>query len=221
MTTEVSTNLPAEPNNLPQQVEFTSLRQRLANLLEENRNSCVMVNGRLEITRPVALALINQLARDIASMGGNMRVKKDVLNFNPVVVKSTCIIELPNGSVLEFQALGSAEEGDINRDRRIYHDTLGTAETRSLKRLLEETIGEDFINRVLAPLTENAGQSRRASERQINFIKSLARQTGIRISEVSREAIGREINSPEELAQITSQEATAIIQKYQELQQGQ
>lgn len=198
------------------EVEFSTLRERLKEVLEEQKQACVRVNGRLEITRPVALAMQNQLARDIAMVGGNVSIKKEVLSFSPVVVKAVCQIELPNGATMHFEALGSAEESDIRGDRRIYHDTLGTAETRATKRLLEEVVGEDFINKVLTPIVER--QVRGISEKQIKFIKNLARQTGARISEVSQQAIGRAINSENELSQISSTEATAIIQAYQNLQ---
>ena len=162
---------------------FQDVRSRLRKVLEENKNACVKINGRLEITRSVALALLNQLSRSIASIGGSVKIQKDVLNFSPVVVKSTCIIELPNGSVLEFQALGSAEESDLTGDKRIYHDTLGTAETRSLKRLLEETVGEDFINQVLAPLTKDmkdVNTERLATPKQKEWIKKLIKEKRIK-----------------------------------------
>ncbi len=141
----------------PNDFNFDSLRERLSNVLKENVNACVKINGRLEITRPVALAMLNQLSRSIASLGGSVSIKKEVLSFSPVVVKAICELSLPNGSILQFEALGSAEEGDITGEKRVYHDTLGTAETRATKRLLEEVVGEDFINKILVPIMEKMG----------------------------------------------------------------
>ncbi len=164
---------------------FDNLRERLSNVLKENANACVRINGRLEITRPVALAMLNQLSRSIASLGGTVRIKKGVLSIRPIIVKAICEIQLPNGAVLEFQALGNADEDDIrgNRDKeiRIYHDALGTAETRATKRLLEEVVGEDFINKVLVPIMEKMGHGsngkksndKPASQKQKDLIQKL------------------------------------------------
>jgi len=158
---------------------FGSLRERLSSILLENKNACVKINGRLEITRPVALAMLNHLSRDIASIGGSVEFRKDVLSFNPVIVKASVRITLPNGAILHFEALGGAEEQDIKGERRIYHDTLGTAETRATKRLLEEVVGEDFINKLLMSgvVSENGnGNKKPATEKQKEYIKKLIKE---------------------------------------------
>ncbi|MCW4573984.1 hypothetical protein [Venenivibrio stagnispumantis] len=141
----------------------------------ENKTACVKINGRLEITRPVALAMLNHLSRDIASIGGSVEFKKDILSFNPVVVKAGIRITLPNGAVLQFESLGGAEEQDIKGEKRIYHDALGTAETRATKRLLEEVVGEDFINKLLmsGAISEAQTQKKPATDKQKAYLKKL------------------------------------------------
>ncbi|RUM50049.1 MAG: hypothetical protein DSY47_02620 [Hydrogenothermus sp.] len=186
---------------------FEGLRSRLVSVLEDNKSACVKINGRLEITRPVALALLNELSRSIASIGGKVKITKDVLNFSPVVVKSSCTIELPNGAVLHFEALASAEETDVG-ERRIYHDMIATAETRSVKRLLEETVGEDFINKVLAPMAEEV---RKISQKQLDYIIDLAKKKSVLISRISKDLLGKSIKNEKELANISSKEARKLI----------
>jgi len=186
---------------------FESLRNRLASVLEDNKSACVKINNRLEITRPVALALLNELSRSIAAIGGKVKITKDVLNFSPIVVKSSCSIELPNGAQLHFEALASAEEEDVG-NRRVYHDMITTAETRSLKRLLEETVGEDFINRVLAPMAEEV---KKISQKQIDYIIDLAKKKSVLVSKISKNLLGKSIKNEKKLAEISSKEAKKLI----------
>lgn len=187
---------------------FDGLRSRLVSVLEDNKSACVRINGRLEITRPVALALLNELSRSIAAIGGKVKITKDVLNFNPVVVKSSCTIELPNRAILHFEALASAEEADVG-ERRVYHDMIATAETRSVKRLLEETVGEDFINKVLTPV---AKEIKKISKTQKDYIVDLAIRKSVLISEISPKVIGKVLKSEEELEQISYKEASKLIE---------
>ena len=192
---------------------FDSLRERLSNVLKENVNACVRINGRLEITRPVALAMLNQLSRSIASLGGTVRIKKDVLSFSPIVVKAICEIELPNGAILEFQALGNAEEDDIrgNRDKeiRIYHDALGTAETRATKRLLEEVVGEDFINKVLVPIMEKMGHGSNGNGKKSNDKPASQKQKDL-IQKLINEG---KIKDKVDLEKLTMAQASQLLDK--------
>jgi len=192
----------------PDEFSFQDIRQRLKSVLEENKSACVKINGRLEITRPVALALLNQLSRWTASLGGNLYVSKEVLSISPAVVKSKITIDLPNNAQLHFEALGASEESDITGEKRILHDSLSTAETRSVKRLLEETLGEDFINQVLAPISS---EEVKASKKQIDLILKLISEKKISLSKVSRAVTGKEIQTKNQLAQLSQSEASKLI----------
>ncbi|ACO04943.1 hypothetical protein PERMA_A0053 (plasmid) [Persephonella marina EX-H1] len=193
---------------------FDTLRERLSSVLKENVNACVKINGRLEITRPVALAMLNQLSRSIAGLGGTVRIKKDVLSVNPIIVKAICEIQLPNGAMLEFQALGNAEEDDIrgNRDKeiRIYHDALGTAETRATKRLLEEVVGEDFINKVLVPLMEKMGHVSNGNGKKSNGDKPATQKQKDLIQKLIDEG---KIKDKVDLDKLTMAQASQLLDK--------
>lgn len=194
---------------------MVELRDRLANILLQNKNACVMISGRLEITRPVALALQNEFVRRIVEAGGSVEYEKSVLSFSPVVVKASCKITL-GSSVVRYEALGSAEEGDINREKRVYHDTLGTAETRAIKRLLEEMVGEDFINKILVSSQQRQRQQQPSdnnnpiTEKQTAMIKVLSKKTGVDIGQIVKE-LGIEASS---LKSLTSEEAKKVIDRY-------
>lgn len=198
---------------------MVELRERLAKILTENKNACVKINGRLEITRPVALALQNEFVRRIVEAGGSVEYEKTVLSFSPVVVKATCKIHLGN-SVVKYEALGSAEEGDINRDKRVYHDTLGTAETRATKRLLEEMVGEDFINRILVSSNgnikteEKEKQPTPITDKQVAIIKILAKKTNVEIKDIVKE-LGIQASS---LKHLTLEEGKKIIDRYTQIE---
>jgi len=187
---------------------FQDIRQRLKAVLEENKSACVRINGRLEITRPVALALLNQLSRWTASLGGNLSVSKEVLSISPAVVKSKITIDLPNKAQLHFEALGASEETDITGEKRILHDSLSTAETRSIKRLLEETLGEDFINQVLAPFSS---EEVKASKKQVDLITKLVSEKKLSLQKVSKAVVGKEIKTKNQLTKLTQTEASKLI----------
>lgn len=195
-------------------IRMEEIRQRLTAVLEENKSSCIEINGRLEITRPVALALLNSLSRMIASSGGSMEIRKEVLSFSPIVIKSIAILRVGD-SVLHFEALGSADEGE-KKGARIYHDTLATAETRSLKRLLEETVGEDFINKVLRPVIKKSNNSNYNTNNLINKVIELAKKKKIGISKVAAE-VGLEVKDIKDLRMLKEEDLKKIIEKYEEV----
>jgi len=192
----------------PDEFSFQDIRRRLKAVVEENKSACVKINGRLEITRQVALAILNQLSRWVVSLGGKLSVSKEVINISPAVVKSKITIVLPNEAQLHFEALGASEESDVSGEKRILHDSLSTAETRSLKRLLEETFGEDFINQVITPLpTEEV----KVSKKQIDLIIKILSEKRISLPKVSKAVLDKEIKSKDQLLQLTQPEASRLI----------
>jgi len=149
------------PTPLPKKVTFTNIlentKKRLEELIKQNPNAIVDIHGRYEITRPVALAIKSFLRDTIIAIGGNVRFKvsepKVIEETQEMTVKVSCIIELPNGQIIEEEALGSCSIGEItaknSRNVRSYHDAVATAETRSIKRLIETILGEDIINKLI------------------------------------------------------------------------
>ncbi|MEM4066928.1 MAG: hypothetical protein QXV17_08725 [Candidatus Micrarchaeaceae archaeon] len=173
------------------------LKTRLYQILVENKDKCITMNGRPEITRTVALAMQGAIVEYVAEKQGSILYKKEVLNFSPPVVKASVIIDVDNGR-FQFEAIGSSDEDDIKRDKRVYHDTIATAETRALKRLIEEIAGDDFVNVVLVKHSNNnmnmnnninrQENKRLATEKQLSYIAGLAKNTGIRISTAMEKA---------------------------------
>ncbi|HIP43564.1 MAG TPA: hypothetical protein EYG91_06745, partial [Aquifex aeolicus] len=103
------------PVELPEKITFTSIlestKRRLEELVKQNPNAIVDINGKYEITRPVALAIKSFLRDTIIAIGGNVRFKvsepKVIEETQEMTVKVSCIIELPNGQIIEEEALGS------------------------------------------------------------------------------------------------------------------
>jgi len=149
------------PTELPSKTTFTNIlestKKRLEELVKQDPNAIVEIHGKYEITRPVALAIKSFLRDTIIAIGGNVRFKvsepKVVEETQEITVKVSCLIELPNGQVIEEEALGSCSIGEItaknSRNARSYHDAVATAETRSIKRLIETILGEDVINKLI------------------------------------------------------------------------
>ena len=149
------------PTELPQRATFTAIlestKRRLEELVKTNPNAIVDIHGKYEITRPVALAIKSFLRDTIIAIGGNVRFKvsepKVIEETQEITVKVSCTIELPNGQVIEEEALGSCSIGEItaknSKNARSYHDAVATAETRGIKRLIETILGEDVINKLI------------------------------------------------------------------------
>jgi len=149
------------PAPLPQKLTFTKVlentKARLEELIKQNPNAIAEIHGRYEITRPVALAIKSFLRDTIIAIGGTVRFKvsepKVLEETQEITVKVSCLIELPNGQVVEEEALGSCSIGEITaknaKNARSYHDAVATAETRAIKRLIETILGEDVINKLI------------------------------------------------------------------------
>ena len=149
------------PAPIPQEATFTDILERTKNRLEEliksNPNTVMEINGRYEITRPVALAIKGFIRDTILAIGGSVRFSTSqpqvIEETQELTVKVECLISLPNGQILEESALGSCSMGEISakneKNIRTYHDAVATAETRAIKRLIEHILGEDVINRLI------------------------------------------------------------------------
>lgn len=149
------------PANLPAEATFSDIlahtKTRLETLIRENPNAVMEINGRYEITRPVALAIKSFLRDTVIAMGGSISFKvsdpKVLEETQEVSVKVECKISLPNGQVIEESALGSSSIEEISnknkKNIRVFHDAVATAETRAVKRLIEHILGEDLINKLI------------------------------------------------------------------------
>jgi hypothetical protein len=123
-----------------QKIEETRniVKERLENILKTDKNAIIKINNRYEITRPVALALLNSLSWYFANAGYSVSHEIDVQIVNDIVIVKCAISILKEGNpVMEFTGLGATnlqEEKDVDI-------AIEKAETRALKTAIEITIG--------------------------------------------------------------------------------
>jgi hypothetical protein len=123
-----------------QKIEETRniVKERLENILKTDKNAIVKINNRYEITRPVALALLNSLSWYFANAGYSISHKTDIQIVNDIVI-AKCVISISKDGILVMEFTGSGatnlqEEKDVDI-------AIEKAETRALKTAIEITIG--------------------------------------------------------------------------------
>jgi hypothetical protein len=123
-----------------QKIEETRniVKERLENILKTDKNAIVKINNRYEITRPVALALLNSLSWYFANSGYTLSQETDVQIVNDIVI-AKCTISISKDGILVMKFTGSGatnlqEEKDVDI-------AIEKAETRALKTAIEITIG--------------------------------------------------------------------------------
>ena len=123
-----------------QKIEETRniVKERLENILKTDKNAIVKINNRYEITRPVALALLNSLSWYFANSGYSLSHKTDIQIVNDIVI-AKCVISISKDGILVMEFTGSGatnlqEEKDVDI-------AIEKAETRALKTAIEITIG--------------------------------------------------------------------------------
>jgi len=121
------------------------LKERLSSLLSSRRDAVVFVNGKTEITRPVALEMLSIARLSVAKMGGRWEEKLEVLfaSAEYVALVFKVRVKFPNGE-FEVTEVGECAKGEKVRDALVR-----VAFTRAVKRVLEAMVGEDFINRLV------------------------------------------------------------------------
>jgi hypothetical protein len=122
------------------------LKERLSSLLAGRRDAVAFINGKPEITRPVALEMLSFARMSIARLGGKWEEKVEVISASAdyVALVFRVRVEFPNGGVFEVAEVGECAKGEKVRDALVR-----VAFTRAVKRVLEAMVGEDFINRLL------------------------------------------------------------------------
>ncbi len=165
---------------------ISDISGRIERILKGNPNAIVpmpikdrnrkIVGWRYEITREVALSIMNFIENVVVALGGNVRYDKEITkDEGEFFVKASLEIEVPNSSspkgysTIRKTALGGCTIREMVDDKsskvRMEHDALGTAETRAMKRLIEEVIGEDRINKIISEVKNGYGaEVKRPSE---------------------------------------------------------
>ncbi|MFN4197375.1 MAG: hypothetical protein ACK4FM_05185 [Caldimicrobium sp.] len=209
------------------------LTLRIKKLLEEDPTAFAIYNNRPEITRKTALAIIKEIKEYISKKGGKFRafkqsytetIKGDVILFK---VSTTIEIETKNENgetiLIEEQAYGLCS----TEENQNLHDAHATAETRSIKRVVEEMLGEDLINRIalklLNQMDKDESQYKEPNESDEKELKEkienlifYARKTKLPITLMITKATGITIEKPktiEELTQKLKELGSDIIDK--------
>jgi hypothetical protein len=187
-----------------QKIEETRniVKERLENILKEDKNAIVKINNRYEITRPVALALLNSLSWYFANSGYAISQKVDFqIVDNMVIAKCVVSVYKDNALVMEFTGCGAtnlSEEKD-------YHIAISKAETRAFKRAIETAIGEDTINRIILEYVKNQVSEARISKTQYEYIVN--KLGADKANEVAKKLYNKNLN------ELSYKQASEIINK--------
>jgi hypothetical protein len=188
-----------------QKIEETKniVKERLENILKTDKNAIVKINNRYEITRPVALALLNSLSWYFANSGYSLSHKTDIQIVNDIVI-AKCTISISKDGILimEFTSVGATKL----TEERDTHTAISKAETRALKRAIETTIGEDTINKIILEYVQNQVQEVKISKQQYEYIVNKLGDKD-KANELARKLYHKNLN------ELSYKEANEIISK--------
>jgi len=188
-----------------QKIEETRniIKERLENILKTDKNAIIKINNRYEITRPVALALLNSLSWYFANSGYSLSHKTDIQIVNDIVIAKCTISILKDGIlVMEFTSVGSTKL----TEERDTHTAISKAETRALKRVIETTIGEDTINKIILEYVQNQINEVKISKQQYEYIVNKLGDKD-KANELAKKLFNRNLN------ELSYKEASEIINK--------
>jgi hypothetical protein len=188
-----------------QKIEETKniVEERLKNILKTDKNAIVKINNRYEITRPVALALLNSLSWYFANAGYTLSQETDIQIVNDIVI-AKCVISISKDGILvmEFTSVGATKL----TEERDTHTAISKAETRALKRAIETAIGEDTINKIILEYVQNQVQEVKISKQQYEFIISKIGDKN-KANELAKKLYNKNLN------ELSYREASEIISK--------
>jgi len=188
-----------------QKIEETKniVKERLENILKTDKNAIVKINNRYEITRPVALALLNSLSWYFANSGYSLSHKTDIQIVNDIVI-AKCVISISKDGILimEFTSVGATKL----TEERDTHTAISKAETRALKRAIETAIGEDTINKIILEYVQNQVQEVKISKQQYEFIISKIGDKD-KANELAKKLYNKNLN------ELSYREASEIVSK--------
>lgn len=179
---------------------------RLANIILERRDAIAFIGNVAEITRPIAIALWQEIRNQGMNFGLTFRENAEVLSSTRdfVIAKFTISVFDADGKMV----YELAEIGEAYADEPGKKDTLArTAYTRAMKRALERLVGEDFINSVILSIMP----AKMISEKQIAFIRTLAKKRNISDEKL---LVGvKKYFGKDKLEDLTFNEASELIDK--------
>jgi hypothetical protein len=188
-----------------QKIEETRniVKERLENILKTDKNAIVKINNRYEITRPVALALLNSLSWYFANSGYSLSHKTDIQIVNDIVI-AKCVISISKDGILvmEFTSVGATKL----TEERDTHTAISKAETRALKRAIETAIGEDTINKIILEYVQNQVNEVKISKQQYEFIISKIGDKD-KANELAKKLYNKNLN------ELSYREASEIVSK--------
>jgi len=136
-------------NKLNFEVLKTDTISRLREMLQEDPRLLVKIGDRWEITRPVALGLLNLVKTFFNEI--DIREKFERLDESAVVIKMRATFR-HEGKSISVEMVAACERKE--KRTLTLHEMVTIAETRATKRLIEWLVGEDVINAVIKEITE-------------------------------------------------------------------
>ena len=180
--------------------------ERLENIIRSQKNAIAVINGVPEITRPIAIGLWQEIRQQAMGFGLTLKENAEVLTANREMVIMKFSIAIYKEDILIYEL---AEIGECYADEKGKTDTMArVAYTRAMKRALERLVGEDFINQIVMSIAKT---ERPATERQIEFIKTLASKR--KLTDEQLTAGLKKYYGKNSLNELTFDEASNLIER--------
>lgn len=154
-------------------------RERLRKLIKENESAIAKINGTWEITRPIAIALYNEISSIILKMKASYYEDFVLLEKTDESVSGKFVLEIrfPEGNIIRIVEVGEASAEEF-KDSKRGASLVRIAYTRAMKRALERLVGEDFINKTIEELKGGFGE-KGITEKQKEYINKLIVEKGV------------------------------------------
>lgn len=180
---------------------------RLESIIRERKDAIALIGNVPEITRPIAIALWQEIRNQAMNFGLSFRESAEILTAtrDMVIARfSISVYDAESRLVYELAEIGEAYADEPGNKK----DTLArTAYTRAMKRALERLVGEDFINAVVMSVMP----AKMVSEKQIAFIQSLAKKKNISDEKLLTGI--QKLFGKEKLEDLTFDEASRLIER--------
>lgn len=198
---------------MPMEKEAKELSKAVINIVKPviGKSDFAEINGRIEATRDGLLKILSNLP-----VSYNIKILDKVISPESAIITVETSVKFPNGEIRTAESIGTCENSELHERQKSLHNMIAKAETRAIKRSIELIFGS-IINQLIIALYgsyEPHREEEPASEKQLEYIKSLAKEKGVRISKASMEVIGRVISNETDLQSLKKSEANRIINYY-------
>jgi len=198
---------------MPMEKEAKELSDAMIKIVKPviSKSDFAEINGRIEATRDGLLKILSNLP-----VSYDIKILDKIIDSENAIITVKTSVKFPNGEVRTAESIGTCEDSELHERQKGLHNMIAKAETRAIKRSIELIFGS-IINQLIIALYgsyEPHREEEPASEKQLEYIKSLAKEKGVRISKASMEAIGRVISNGTDLKSLKKSEANKVINYY-------